>query len=123
MDQLVQFKTESGADVVVRVDERSPGLRQVNRGQGGPLLQAAQTFDAALHGVRAAAESALDVFREGFLSPDSVEIEFGVSLSAEAGAFIAKSTVEGHLVVKLSWAPGTTPQAPDSTSTATTSGS
>jgi hypothetical protein len=35
-----------------------------------------------------------------------VEIEFGVKLTAEAGALIAKSAVEGHLVVKLSWSPG-----------------
>ena len=35
-----------------------------------------------------------------------MEIEFGVKLTAEAGALIAKSAVEGHLVVKLSWSPG-----------------
>ncbi|MDQ1029514.1 hypothetical protein QF035_007096 [Streptomyces umbrinus] len=34
-----------------------------------------------------------------------MEIEFGVKLTAEAGALIAKSAVEGHLVVKLSWSP------------------
>lgn len=45
------------------------------------------------------------MFRDGSLRPDSVEIEFGVKLTAEAGALIAKSSVEGHLVVKLSWSP------------------
>uniref|UniRef100_UPI000B29EAC9 CU044_2847 family protein n=1 Tax=Streptomyces phaeochromogenes TaxID=1923 RepID=UPI000B29EAC9 len=63
------------------------------------------TFEGSLEGVRAAAESALRVFRDGSLKPDTVEIEFGVKLTAEAGALIAKSAVEGHLVVKLSWSP------------------
>ncbi|MFD7183754.1 CU044_2847 family protein [Streptomyces sp. NPDC059904] len=32
-----------------------------------------------------------------------MQIEFGVKMSAEASAVIAKGTAEGHLVVKLSW--------------------
>jgi hypothetical protein len=37
------------------------------------------------------------------LSPDGVEIEFGVKLAGEAGAIIAKTSGEGHFTVKLSW--------------------
>jgi hypothetical protein len=37
------------------------------------------------------------------LRPDGIEVEFGVKLNAEAGAVIAKSAVEGHFTVKLSW--------------------
>ncbi|MEV6835404.1 CU044_2847 family protein [Streptomyces sp. NPDC051133] len=107
MDGLVQFRTEDGADVVVEgVDVRS-GARLVSRGEGP--AQAARTFEGALEGVRAAATSALRVFRDGSLNPDAVEIEFGVRLSAEAGAVIAKGSTEGHLVVKLSWSPGQRP--------------
>jgi hypothetical protein len=118
MDGLTEFKTEDGALVVVEgVDIRS-GARNVSRG-GGPA-QAARTFEAALDGVRAAAESALRVFRDGALRPDSVELEFGVKLSAEAGAVITKGAAEGHLVVKLSWSPGPAPaaqaEAPQATS-------
>jgi hypothetical protein len=103
MDGLVEFETEDGALVVVEaVDERS-GSRLVSRDDG--TVRATRTFEGALEGVRAAAHSALRVFRDGSLRPDSVEIEFGVRLSAEAGALITKSAVEGHLVVKLSWKP------------------
>lgn len=108
MDSLMQFKTEDGALVVVESVDGRPGARNVSRGSGP--AQAARTFEAALDGVRAAAESALRVFREGSLRPDSVELEFGVKLSAEAGAVIAKGSAEGHLVVKLSWSPA--PAAP-----------
>ncbi|MGC0377472.1 hypothetical protein RKD28_004988 [Streptomyces sp. SAI-229] len=110
----MQFTTESGTTVVVEGVEDEAGARLVSRGNGP--AQAARTFEGSLEGVRAAAESALRVFRDGSLKPDSVELEFGVKLTAEAGAVIAKGSAEGHLVVKLSWAPdraGTTAEAAD----------
>ncbi len=103
----MQFTTDSGANVVVAVDDDEPGVRLAAR-RDGSLVRAGQTFDDALEGIHTAAESALRIFRDGRLKPDTVEIEFGVRLTAEAGAVIAKSTLEGHLVVKLSWRPGTT---------------
>ncbi|MEU4116467.1 CU044_2847 family protein [Kitasatospora sp. NPDC028055] len=106
MDELVEFKTDSGAFIVVAVEEdNSSGARRVGRADD-VVRQAKQTFDGALESIHTAAESALRVFRDGSLKPDTVEIEFGVKLSAEAGAVIAKTAVEGHLVVKLSWKPG-----------------
>ncbi|MET9833399.1 CU044_2847 family protein [Streptomyces sp. NPDC006385] len=113
MDGLTEFKTESGALVVVEGVEDEPGARMVSRGDGPD--RAARTFEGALEGVRAAAESALRVFRDGSLRPDAVELEFGVKLSAEAGAVIAKGAAESHLVVRLSWSPG---QAPTSSEAA-----
>ncbi|WP_184760752.1 CU044_2847 family protein [Streptomyces griseoloalbus] len=103
MDGLMQFTTEDGAAVVVEGVEDESGARLVSRGNGP--AQAARTFESSLEGVRAAAESALRVFRDGALRPDTVELEFGVKLTAEAGAVIARGTAEGHLVVKLSWSP------------------
>ncbi|MEU0003468.1 CU044_2847 family protein [Streptomyces sp. NPDC006314] len=110
MDGLVEFRTEDGALVVVEDVATRSGARLVSRGDGP--AQAARTFEGALEGVRAAASAALRVFRDGTLRPDAVEIEFGVRLSAEAGAVIAKGSTEGHLVVKLSWSPGQPPAQP-----------
>ncbi|WP_229909066.1 CU044_2847 family protein [Streptomyces flavofungini] len=104
MDGLVQFTTEGGAHVVLAdVDDDGSGARLVSRGEGPAL--AARTFEASLGPVRTAAESALRVFRDGDLAPDSVEIEFGVRMTAEAGAVIVKGSGEGHLLVRLSWSP------------------
>lgn len=104
----MEFTTEDGARVMVEDVVTRSGARLVSRGDGP--AQAARTFEGALEGVRAAASAALRVFRDGSLRPDAVEIEFGVRLSAEAGAVIAKGTTEGHLVVKLSWSPGQQPE-------------
>ncbi|MCK1821698.1 hypothetical protein MTQ10_19280 [Streptomyces sp. XM83C] len=103
MEGLVEFKTEDGAVIAVEPAAEAGGSRLVARGDGA--VQASRTFEGALDGVRAAAESALRVFRDGTLRPDGVEIEFGVKLSAETGAIIAKGTAEGHLVVRLTWSP------------------
>ncbi|MFD4259909.1 CU044_2847 family protein [Streptomyces sp. NPDC058534] len=111
MDGLVEFKTGDGVRVVVEGVEDEDGARLVSRGDGP--ARAARTFEESLEGVRAAAASALRVFRDGTLRPDAVELEFGVKLSAEAGAVIAKGTAEGHLVVKLSWAPEPGPVRPE----------
>lgn len=47
----------------------------------------------------------LDVGHGGGLSaPDEIEVSFGVRLTAEAGAVIAKGGVEAHLDVTVRWA-------------------
>ncbi|MEU4049993.1 CU044_2847 family protein [Streptomyces olivaceus] len=117
MDGLVEFKTGDGVRVVVEGVEDEEGARLVSRGDGP--ARAARTFEDSLDGVRAAAASALRVFRDGSLRPDAVELEFGVKLSAEAGAVIAKGSAEGHLVVKLSWSPEPAPAPAPVTAPAT----
>ncbi|NUP19125.1 MAG: hypothetical protein HOZ81_24135 [Streptomyces sp.] len=117
MDGLMEFETDGGARVVVEGVDDEHGARLVSRGGDGPA-RAARTFESALDGVRAAADSALRVFRDGSLKPDTVELEFGVKLTAEAGAVIAKGTTEGHLVVKLSWSPDRSPADPAASASA-----
>lgn len=102
-DGLIRFSTDSGDSIVVQVEENAPGFRRASRADG-VVAEATATFDSALRTVSRAAESALSTFRDGALKPDGVEIEFGISLNAEVGAVIAKTAVEGHLTVKLSWA-------------------
>ncbi|MFF0434448.1 CU044_2847 family protein [Streptomyces sp. NPDC004327] len=104
MGTLMEFGTGDGA-VLVEADGIRPGARPVTTRGGNSLVRAGQTLDEALAGIRTAAESALAVFRGGALRPDGVELEFGVKLTAEAGAVIAKTAVEGHLVVRLTWSP------------------
>ncbi|MEU5821419.1 CU044_2847 family protein [Streptomyces sp. NPDC047803] len=106
MASLMEFTTDNGATVTVEVDRHAPGAQLVSRDGQHTLARAGRTFDSALEGIRSAAESALAVFRDGRLQPDGVELEFGVKITSEAGAVIAKSALEGHLTVKLSWSPG-----------------
>ena len=75
------------------------------RGRGGGDLVARtdQTLEAALARVQPAAEALLGRFRTLSESPEAVEIEFGISLRAEAGAVIAKGGGEANFKATLRW--------------------
>jgi hypothetical protein len=111
VNELVRWQTEHGT-VVVEIDDREPGFRSVARGNG-IVHDAAERFEDAFQNVRDAAESAMAALRGGKLNPDAVELEFGVKLNAAAGAVIAKTSVEGHLKVKLTWGRPATEAAPE----------
>lgn len=100
MSELLRFETERGS-VVVEVDATDPGFDRV--AHAGAIAEARRKFETSLQDVRDAATAALEIFRDGALRADGVEIEFGVRLNAEAGAVIAKTAVEGHFAVKLAW--------------------
>lgn len=40
------------------------------------------------------------------LTPEQLEIEFGVKLAGDAGALIAKGTSDAHFVLRMSWTAG-----------------
>jgi hypothetical protein len=100
MGRLVRFELSDGGSVDVEVDE--PVIGRASRASDA-LVAATRTFEDALGGVRRAAEVALREFRDAALGPDQIELEFGVKLTAEAGAVIAKTGGEGQLTVRLTW--------------------
>jgi hypothetical protein len=101
VDELMEFPLEAGGTVVVEVDIPL-GMSRVAHGDG--LVTAAKTtFETALTAVRDAASSALDQLRSMSSRPDGIEIRFGVKLTAQAGAVIAKTGGEGTFEVKLVW--------------------
>ncbi|WP_326836824.1 CU044_2847 family protein [Amycolatopsis rhabdoformis] len=102
MTELARFPLEGGGDVVVEVGPAAPGTARVGRRED-VLADARESFETALASVRDAAAAALGQFRDMTRAPDEVEIKFGVKLSAEAGAVIAKTGVEGQLEIKLKW--------------------
>jgi Trypsin-co-occurring domain 1 len=101
MAEIVRFEVGAGS-VLVETEEDTFGVDQVARGPDG-VVEAGRRLEDALGSVRDAAASSLDVLRQ--LSPDGVEVEFGIKLAGEAGAIIAKASSEGHFTVKLSWTP------------------
>ncbi|QJS98910.1 hypothetical protein G9272_17630 [Streptomyces asoensis] len=70
---------------------------------GGLVESAGTSLSSALGNVRQAASDVLGQFRAMDVRPGTIEVEFGVKLTAEAGAIIAKTSAEGHLNVKLTW--------------------
>ena len=111
MPRLVEFPLREGGTVVVEVDDAAstngPGLINggVRRGLSPAELvgRADQTVEAALGRVRPAAVAVVDALRGMADAPDEVEVTFGIRLSGEVGAVIAKTAAEANFEVKLRW--------------------
>ena len=111
MPRFAQFPLKDGGLLVVEADAvESPGSR-VMRGSAAEdaVAQATNTFESALENVRSAAEAILDQLRSLAQPPDEVAVEFGVKMSAELGAFVAKTSGGANFKINLTWkksAPG-----------------
>ncbi|MEV8631800.1 CU044_2847 family protein [Streptosporangium sp. NPDC051023] len=102
-NQLVRWEIDGGSVVVETDDKYITDWAPVSTAGDRVIYDAKQRFEDALKHVRGAAEAALKTFREGVVEPDEVEVEFGVKLGTEAGAVIAKASVEGNLIVRIKW--------------------
>jgi len=87
----------------LQVDEAAAG-GPVTRGLGDRYVttQAAQTIEQAISRVQPAAQALIVRLRALTDAPDEVGVEFGLELSAEAGAFIAAASTSANKV-SLTW--------------------
>ena len=102
MRKLVEFPLEEGGSVFVEAEslggEATRGMRP--RELAG---EASQTLEAALTRVQPAAVAIVDRLRALADAPDEIEVEFGITLSAELGAFVAKASGDANFRVSLRW--------------------
>jgi hypothetical protein len=114
--RLVQYDLESGGSILVWSDtDNAPlagepvtrGLRDV---EGQIVERAGRSFESALAQIEPAAETLIAQFRDLTHAPDEIEIEFGVSLHAQAGAIIAETSGDANFKVSLTWRHPPTPK-------------
>ena len=110
MGALVQFEVSPGHEVMVETDETGEGWIPVNRGDDG-IVRAAGRFTDHLDCIREAAAEALGTFQKR-LDPDEIKLSFGIKITAEAGAVIARSALEGNLGIELVWRRPPAPETP-----------
>jgi hypothetical protein len=110
MSDLVRMPLDGGGSVLIRCGEdssaRMGGVGPVRAGRvgdrvGQAVAEATMTLQAAMEPVVAMSRAVLDQLAA--VAPQSMEVEFGVELSAEAGAVIAQASGTGHLQVTLTW--------------------
>jgi Trypsin-co-occurring domain 1 len=104
--QLLRWEV-NGAPLVMETDDDDLAGWTSASALGDRIVHNARVrFEDALSSVRDAALIALRTFREGpdDSAPDEIELEFGVKFGSEAGAMIAKTTLEGQFTVRLTWA-------------------
>ena len=76
---------------------------EVRAGVGADTIQELnQKFQDVLESqIRPATQSLIAAMKG--LSPDTIELEFGVKMTGEAGAIFTKAGIESHISVKLKW--------------------
>lgn len=105
MAALVQVDLDGGGRLL---------LESVETGAAGPVkagraADAVQQLQDSLRTVlRPVAQASREVLAElRTAGPDEVKVEFGVRLTAGAGAVVAKAEADCHFKVTLGWARGT----------------
>jgi len=106
MKRLVEFPLSDGTSVVVQVDEPPQEGGVVRAARPGEIAEkATQSFEAALDRIRPIGAAILARLQDVPQRPDEVQVEFGISFSAQAGAILASTAAEGSCKVTLTWRP------------------
>ena len=108
MRRLVEFPSDTGEPILVEVEDLglSGGTR---RGlSASAVVERAQTsFEDALDRVRPMATGLVGKLRAigdaAGTPPDEVQVEFGIVLSAEAGAVLAAASAGANYKVTMTW--------------------
>jgi hypothetical protein len=98
---LAGFEVSPGRDVLVEVDSTEDGFEPLGNLDDG-ILRAAAGFSDRLDTIRDAVTETLTKLGDK-LNPDEITISFGIKFSAQAGAVIAKTSLEGNLGVQMVW--------------------
>jgi hypothetical protein len=82
-----------------------PAGGEVTRGfrPASLTVEAGETFEASFSRIQPVAAAIVAKLREVADAPDQIEVEFGVQLSADAGAIVAKVSGEANFKVVLRW--------------------
>jgi len=118
MASAVRVPLEGGGSFLVRAytdigDSEPPigsgPVRAARPGHGvsDSVTGAVESLEAAMAPVVNMSRVVLDQLAQA--APRQVKIEFGVELTAEAGAIVTKAGAGCHLTVTLTWEPGGTP--------------
>ncbi len=106
MKRLVEFPSDSGEPILVEVEDLGPTDGTTRRGlSASAVVERAQTsFEDALEKAQPIASGLIGRLRSMADSPDEVQVEFGLSLSANAGAIlVAGASAGANYKVTLKW--------------------
>jgi Trypsin-co-occurring domain 1 len=95
VSRLTTFTTADGEEVTIQVSDGSGVGEITTRGFGSSTSvaeRAGQNLDDALIHVQPAVRSLVRQLRLNDLGPDEFEVEFGIQLSVDVGAFISATT-------------------------------
>lgn len=103
MSELVEYELADGSRVLIEVEQLRTG--PVTRGGRAEdvVTKAESTLEHALRRIGPVTAAAFAQLRDVAEPPDEIDIEFGVKLSADLGAIIARTGGEANFKISLRW--------------------
>jgi hypothetical protein len=101
--RLLDVPFEGGGSFIVEVDDERRGPVTRSGRQSDIVAHASQTFEQALDTLAPAFSTLVTKIRDAAGPPDEIHVEFGLKMSAEAGAIIARAGGEANFKVAVSW--------------------
>lgn len=103
MKRLIEFTIDDGTTMTVEVDELERGGLAPAARPGEMITRAQISFEDALEKMRPATTILIKKLRSLPDQPDEIGVEFGLKLTAEAGAVLASAGAEANYKVILKW--------------------
>ncbi|MEU9502428.1 CU044_2847 family protein [Streptomyces sp. NPDC048196] len=111
---IVEYALQDGDTVLVRVsDGQAQGPVTRGASTSAVIERAEGTFESVMNAVRTVTRGVAAQVEGLVHRPDVLAVEFGIELSAQAGAVITAAGASAHLKVSLTWntsRPGTADQ-------------
>jgi len=102
---MAQFQVQDDDDVILVEFAPTPGVRSVSLSPKDVAEKSKEALDDALKTMQAMAKKSVNAIREIPVTerPNTISISFGLKLSAEGGAVVAKAGVEAAINVTMTW--------------------
>ncbi|ANP50844.1 hypothetical protein J2Z21_005245 [Streptomyces griseochromogenes] len=102
---IVEFPLHDGSAVLVKLSDEqalSP-VRTRGASTSAVIERAEATFESVMHAVRAVTRGVAAQVEDFAQRPDALVVEFGIELTAQAGAVITAAGASAQLTVSLTW--------------------
>lgn len=107
MATLVEFPLENGEKIFIEVStpvKYDKGFQMAGDAVNNKVVKASETFERAVQKIKPAAVAIAETFKS--LSPDELELSFGIKFTAEADVIISSVSTEINFDVKMTWKKG-----------------
>lgn len=101
--KTVEFQSDYGT-VLIEVEDQKPTTRNFGASEKD-IEKSEKQFNQSIDVLKNVSSSVISKLNEtkDNLKPDEIEVKVGLKFSAELGAIIAKSSMEGNLEVTIKW--------------------
>ena len=102
---MPQIQVQDDDDVIIVEFAPVPGVRSVSLNPADIAEKSNEAVDHALQMMRSMAKKSMKAIREIPVTerPSTISVSFGMKLSAEGGAVVAKAGVEAAINVTMTW--------------------